>query len=598
MTVREIIERRKRLWERTHSIERDREFIEVAAREVVENADLRREVRREPYLLIEACFTVVTKEMKTVPFFLNDVQRDFIEQLRRHGTSKPYLILKGRQQGFTTVITAYQLACSITKHNFFGFTIADCQDNTFSIFNDKARSVYGRIPERLKPHEQKNSAKEIFFDKLNSSWRIATATKNVGRSKTLNFVHFSEAAFFKDGIAPLQAAIGQAAVEDALIIYESTANGFNEFHDLWESKSCVNLFYEWWRTKEYRSTEYEYIDKADAWLRERLTWLESIGLDREQLAWYAKKYAGYTDKKLICQEYPSTPEEAFLTTGECIFDIDKLNNRMLALIRKPKGTVGEFVYDRIETPIRGKDGAVLGFETELKNIKFEERVGGMITLHKPPEVKTSDDGNVTAKAPHVLGGDTAGEGSDYFTAKVLNNITGESVATLRARRVDEDIYAEQCYCLGMYYHWALIAIETNYSRTPTRHLQKLQYPNMYLREKMTGRADEVENVPGFETNTATRPIIIEQLQKRMRESPSLENDIETLNECTRFVRHENGKKAAAVGAHDDLVMALAIANHIRTRQSYTWQPVAVETVDIVSQFFDKKPQKSNKKLEW
>jgi hypothetical protein len=359
----------------------------------------------------------------------------------------------------------------------------------------------------------------------------------------------------------------------------------------------VNLFYEWWRTKEYRSTEYEYIDKADAWLRERFAWLESIGLDREQRAWYAKKYAEYNDRRLICQEYPCSPEEAFLTSGNCIFDIDKLNARILQLKTLPRGTVGEFVYDRVETPIRGKDDMVLGFETELKNIRFVERVGGMITLHKPPAIKTAEDGTILAKAPHVLGGDEAGEGSDFCTAKVINNITGESVATLRVQRADEDIYAEQCYCLGMYYHWALIGIETNYSRTPTRHLQKLRYPNMYLRERMTGRADEVENVPGFETTPATRPIILDELVKRMRETPELENDVETLKECTTFVRHESGKKAAAVGAHDDLVMALAIANHIRAKQSYTWMEEKREDPDEwLKHFGVNKKQKA--KMEW
>lgn len=598
MTVREIIQKRRRLWERTGSVELDREFIDVAAREIVEDEVLRREVKAAPYLLIEACFTVVTKEMRTAPFFLNEVQRDFIERLRENGSSRPYLILKGRQQGFTTVITAYQLACSITKRNFFGFTIADCQDNTFSIFNDKARSLYGRIPARLKPHEKKNSAKEIFFDRLNSSWRIATATTNVARSKTLNFIHFSEAAFFKCGISPLQAAIGQAAVKDAIIIYESTANGFNEFRELWQSGVCVNLFYEWWRTREYRSDEYEYIDKADAWLRERLAWLQSIGLDREQLAWYAKKYDGYIDKRLICQEYPCSPEEAFLSTGDCIFDLDKLQARILQLERLERGVVGEFIYDRIEEPVKGRSGEVLGHQTRLLNVRFEERAGGMITLHRQPREERDRWGDVTRRAPYVLGGDTAGDGSDYFTAKVIDNMSGEVAATLRAHRVDEDVYAEQCYCLGRYYNDALIAIEINYSRVPTRRLQHMDYPNLYLRERMTGRVDEVTLVPGFETNSATRPIIIEELVKRMREEPQLENDIETLKECTTFVRLPGGKKAAAPGAHDDLVMALAIANHIRGRQRYTWMNVEREEDDFLERNFGIKTTKTRKGLEW
>lgn len=592
-----LIEKRRRLWKRYGSVAKDRAFIEVAAAAIVQSAKMRRQVKEEPYLLIEACFTVVNKKMRTVPFFLNEIQRDFIEQLKTHGTDKPYLILKGRQMGFTTLITAYQLACSITRRNFFGFTVADCVSNTQSIFNDKARSLYGRLPARIKPSEKFNSAKELFFDKLNSSWRIATASKDVARSKTLNFVHYSEAATYKCGIAALQASIGQTLVAGAFIVYESTANGFNEFRELWYSESCVNLFYPWWRTAEYRSTEYEYIDKADAWLSERLSWLESIGLEREQLAWYAKKYDGYLDKRLIRQEYPCSPEEAFLSTGDCIFDLDKLNARMLQLQHEPTGRVGEFVYDRMEEPIKGKDGVILGHRTLLQNIRFVERRGGMIALHEEPRVKKDERGEIHGYCPYVLGGDTAGDGSDYYTAKVINNMDGSVAATLRVQRMDEDLYAEQCYCLGMYYHEALIALEVNYSRTPTRHLQKLCYPHLYLREKMTGRADEVVNVPGFETNTATRPIILDELVKRMREHPELERDMETLRECTTFVRHENGKRAAAVGAHDDLVMALAIANHIRARQDYGWIEVKREEPDIIEKFFGAK-EKQKRKLDW
>jgi hypothetical protein len=323
-----------------------------------------------------------------------------------------------------------------------------------------------------------------------------------------------------------------------------------------------------------------------------------MGLDREQLTWYAKKYDEYLDKRLICQEYPCSPDEAFLSTGDCIFDLEKLNTRMLQLATKPIPRLGEFVYDRIEEPIKGKDGVILGHRLLLSNIRFIERRGGMIALHEEPMTKKNEQGEITHQCPYVLGGDTAGEGSDFYTAKLLNNMSGATAATLRVQRMDEDLYAEQCFCLGKYYHDALIGIETNYSRQPTRHLQLLEYPNMYLRERMTGRADEVENVPGFETTTVTRRIIIEELVTRMRENPELEHDIETLRECTTFVRHPGGKKAAAVGAHDDLVMALAIANHIRHKQSYTWIEVKTETQSFIEKHFGMPEKKKNTKMEW
>ena len=86
------------------------------------------EVKARPYLLIEAVLTVVDKNKKTVPFFLNEVQKDFISQTEKYGKGKPYFILKGRQQGFTTLITAIQLCNAVVSRNFSGFTLANVDD--------------------------------------------------------------------------------------------------------------------------------------------------------------------------------------------------------------------------------------------------------------------------------------------------------------------------------------------------------------------------------------------------------------------------------------------------------------------------------------
>ena len=234
MTVQDIIDKRKARWNEKHDLDYDEKLINAAAVEILSKKELRDEILEKPYLLIPCCFYIVDKKRETVPFFFNPVQEDFIRQLETKGTSKPFFVLKGRQQGFTSVITAIQLAFAIVRKNFSGFTMADRTDNTMAIFNDKARVVYDRLPAVLKPHEKFNSRNEMFFDKLNSSWRIATATDQVGRSRTLNFVHFSEVAFYEADLASLQAGIGEAITADAIQVYETTANGFNQAKDLWD----------------------------------------------------------------------------------------------------------------------------------------------------------------------------------------------------------------------------------------------------------------------------------------------------------------------------------------------------------------------------
>lgn len=591
--VADIISKRKRIWEEKHDLELDRDLVRASVRKILSEISLVNEIKAKPYLLIEVAFFIVDKKKKSVPFFLNEVQRDFISKYEQWGTKKAYFILKGRQQGFTSLITAMQLSFAIVQKNFSGFTLADSGDNTRAIFNDKARTVYTRLPEELKPTEKFNSVNELFFDKLNSSWRIATATDQVGRSRTLNFVHFSEVAFYECSLANLQKGIGEAMTEDCFRVYETTANGFNEAKDLWDSNTCYNLFYEWWRTSEYRSTEYEYLETNDPWLLERIEVLKAKGLDKEQITWYCKKYDSYLDKNTIKQEYPITPEEAFISSGDCVFNKEVLVNQIARSQALQPIKKGYFTYKKVANPIKDSKGETVDIEWQLKDITFEERVDGYITIHEEPRVKYDESGEVIiSKCPYVLGGDTAGTGIDYFTGKMIDNTNGRTVATLRKQKIDEDLYGEQMLCLARYYNDALIGIETNYSRHPIRVIQKYGYTNLYLRERVDEVSKKVERVYGFETTRKTKPIIIGELVELMRD-PSIEVDTETLKEMTTFVKKDNGKMEAIEGAHDDLVMAKAIAHFVSSQQTTQWIEEKPQEDDFIARNFTSENDNSN-----
>lgn len=591
--VADIIAKRKRIWEEKHDLELDRELVRASVRKILSDISLVNEIKAKPYLLIEVAFFIVDKKKKSVPFFLNEVQRDFISKYEEYGTKKAYFILKGRQQGFTSLITAMQLSFAIVQKNFSGFTLADSGDNTRAIFNDKARTVYTRLPEELKPTEKFNSVNELFFDKLNSSWRIATATDQVGRSRTLNFVHFSEVAFYECSLANLQKGIGEAMTEDCFRVYETTANGFNEAKDLWDSNTCYNLFYEWWRTSEYRSTEYEYLETNDPWLLERIEVLKAKGLDKEQITWYCKKYDSYLDKNTIKQEYPITPEEAFISSGDCVFNKEVLVNQIIRSQALQPLKKGYFTYKKIANPIKDSEGETVDIEWQLKDITFEERVDGYITIHEEPRVKHDESGEVIiSKCPYVLGGDTAGTGIDYFTGKMIDNTNGRTVATLRKQKIDEDLYGEQMLCLAKYYNDALIGIETNYSRHPIRVIQKYGYTNLYLRERVDEVSKKIERIYGFETTRKTKPIIIGELVELMRD-PSIEVDTETLKEMTTFVKKDNGKMEAIEGSHDDLVMAKAIAHFVSSQQTTQWIEEKPQEDDFIARNFTSENDNSN-----
>lgn len=563
-----LIEKRREKWDKLHSIEFDKQLRLSIANEMISSAELRDEVRKNPEKLIELFFVVVDKEQNTKPFFFNDVQGAFINTLNENLekfktgviTDLSFVILKGRQQGFTTLITSYQLACSILNRNFQGFTLADKSDNAETIFQNKAKHPYSQLPDLLKPTEKFNNRKQLLFEKINSSWAVDTATKDVGRSRTINFFHGSECAFWKDGVAPIQAALGEAFTKNCIKIYESTANGYNDYQKMWDSGVHINCFYEWWKTPEYRlkfpadSVKNEFnenIDRKTDWIWERLKWLrDDKKLELEQLYWYYKKYEGYIDKRLIKQEYPCTPHEAFLLSGATVFDTEKLLAR-LANVPKPI-KVGYFTYDY--------DGL------KITNIKWVPDRNGYIKIYQVP--------NTPAITKYCIGGDTAGDGSDYFTGHVLDAKTGEQVATLK-HKFNPDQYVKQMYCLGMYYKYALIGIETNFDQYPIMELQRLGYIKQYVRTVVDDYTKRPEKKFGFRTTSLTRPTIISRLIEIVREHADMIRDQDTLEELLTIIRNEKGRVEAPEGGHDDQMMGLAIAHHIREQVSFSEEEEAI-----------------------
>lgn len=572
-----LIQKRKEKWETTKDIEYDKKFRIAVANELLTNKELLKEVKKYPEKLIELEFVVVDKNQQTMPFFLNEVQYEFIKVLNKAKddfekgliTDISLLILKGRQQGFTTLVTAYQLSCSILNRNFQGFTLADKSDNSEAIFQNKAKYPYSQLPDTLKPTEKFNNRKQLLFEKINSSWAVDTATKDVGRSRTVNFFHGSECAFWKDGIASIQAALGEAFTKNCIKIYESTAKGYNDYQKMWDSGVHINCFFEWWKTKEYRITipteemKEEFIKNIDSktdWIFTRLKWLrDDKKLEIEQLYWYYKKYEGYIDKELIKQEYPCTPREAFLLSGANVFDTEKLLKRIDEL-NKPLKT-GYFTYKY--------DG------NKITDIKWVNDKNGYINIYEVP--------NSPKTTKYCIGGDTAGEGSDYFTAHVLDAKTGKQVAVLK-HQFDADLYVKQIYCLGKYYSTptqygikeeALIGIEANFDSFPIRELTRLGYMNQYVREKIDEYTGKTEKRFGFKTTSITRPTIISSLIEMVREHTELLNDKDTLEELLTIVRNEKGRIEAPEGGHDDQMMGLAIAYEIRNQVVFIQEPINV-----------------------
>ena len=506
---------------------------------------------------IENCLKIKTKSGTVVPFRLNDAQRKlYAVAKRQQDEGKPVrlIILKARQLGFSTLTEGLIFHACATRKNVNALIVAHREDATANLFR-MSKLFYDELPAPVKPMLRASNAQELVFENpsklrserearpgLRSRIRCATAGgRGIGRSDTLQCVHLSEYAFWPDGAdgkASTLAGILQAvpSLPGTMVVIESTANGFEDFKERWDAAVAGEndfepVFFAWFENPDYSMP----VVPGTEWTPEERDLKAAYQLTDEQLQWrrwcIANNCGGSLD--MFRQEYPASPGEAFLHSGTGVFDNEQIVLR-LERLTSPAGR-GEFA-----------DG------------EWTESETGAITLYELPE----------EGVPYVLGGDTAGEGSDYFTAIVIDNVSGRIVAKLR-QKYSEPEYVRQIYALGRFYNDALVAIETNFSTYPVMKLQEMEYPNQYSREREDTYTRQMRKSYGFRTDRQSRPRAIANLVEVFSSHPEWFTDRELLEEMLTFCYNEDHRPEALAGKHDDLVMGAAITYAARHQQRMT-----------------------------
>ena len=506
---------------------------------------------------IENCLKIKTKSGTVVPFRLNDAQRKlYAVAKRQQDAGKPVrlIILKARQLGFSTLTEGLIFHACATRKNVNALIVAHREDATANLFR-MSKLFYDELPAPVKPMLRASNAQELVFENpsklrserearpgLRSRIRCATAGgRGIGRSDTLQCVHLSEYAFWPDGAdgkASTLAGILQAvpSLPGTMVVIESTANGFEDFKERWDAAVAGEndfepVFFAWFENPDYSMP----VVPGTEWTPEERELRDAYQLTDEQLQWrrwcIANNCGGSLD--MFRQEYPASPGEAFLHSGTGVFDNEQIVLR-LERLPEPAGR-GEFA-----------DGEWTQSET------------GAITLYELPE----------EGVPYVLGGDTAGEGSDYFTAIVIDNVSGRIVAKLR-QKYSEPEYVRQICALGRFYNDALVAIETNFSTYPVMKLQEMEYPNQYSREREDTYTRQMKKSYGFRTDRQSRPRAIANLVEVFSSHPEWFTDRELLEEMLTFCYNEDHRPEALAGKHDDLVMGAAITYAVRHQQRMT-----------------------------
>lgn len=236
---------------------------------------------------IESRFEIVNKDLKAVPFILNTIQDRYLTQ----DSSGKDVILKARKQGFSSVILARYTADFILRENSRSVVIADSKENAIALL-DRVKyylKSYEAITGKQVPLKY-NSKNELVNAAMNTRYFVGSA-ENVefGRSQDITNLHFSEAAFYPD-FDKLKASALQATVDNAHVVVETTANGFNIFKSFWdESKKNESGFKAiFYKGSDFYSPEF-------------------LAMKKQEL------------KDKFPQEYPEEDIEAFLLSGTPYF---------------------------------------------------------------------------------------------------------------------------------------------------------------------------------------------------------------------------------------------------------------------------------------
>jgi len=485
-----------------------------------------------------------TKAGEIAPLKLNNAQtilNDAVEaQLTSEGKVR-IIILKARQQGLSTYTGGY-LYFSVSQRNASkAMVVTHHSDSTRALF-DMTKRYHENCPEILKPHTKYSSRRELSFDVLDSSFVVATAGgESIGRGETLTHVHASELAFWQKSTAlenwnGLTQAVPNT--NGTAIFVESTANGISGiFYDLWKgavdgTNGFVPVFIAWFTDPDYREPVPDNFERTPD--EEDLA--AEYDLDDEQLMFRRRKVA-QNGLDLFRQEYPSYPDEAFLTTGRPVFNPDKLLSRL---------SETEELQQRLA--LEGDD--------------WLDNARGELSIYRPHV-----DGE-----QYVIGADVSMgvRGGDYSCAQILDS-KKRQVAVWRSH-VHPDYFATVLYALGEYYNEALIIVENNSHGilTCTRLGKDMAYPNFYTEVQVDKLTDRETVKLGFTTTSKTKPLIIDQLRASHRDDELELNCKVTIREMLTYIVTESGAMEAESGCFDDCVMSLALANHIHEG---AWEPI-------------------------
>ena len=294
-----------------------------------------------------------------------------------------FVILKGRQLGITTISLALDLYWHFINNGLQGTLTTDTEENR-DMFRSTLAMYMDGLPKEYKiPLIAHNRNQLSLKNRSRLFYQVAglRAKGSLGRGKAITYLHGTETSSWGDeeGLASLLASLAETN-PDRMYIFESTARGFNMFHDMYvtakRARTQRAIFCGWWRNELYMADPDSQVYKVywdgkmtgeeKEWVRD-IKKLYNFEINSRQLAWWRWKMSeGIKDESLMYQEFPPTEDYAFVMTGTSFFS----NTRCTDAVKLLKKVHCD--YYRYSFGVNFQDTEVLKSTERLATLKVWE----------------------------------------------------------------------------------------------------------------------------------------------------------------------------------------------------------------------------------
>jgi hypothetical protein len=459
------------------------------------------------------------------------------------------IILKPRQVGYTTLASVEGLDLPLWESNMSTGIMAHHQGTVGTIFTDLVKFTYNWFVRDwghlYNPTQKNDNATELAF-KDDGLGRILDSSIRVlydFRGKTINKLHVSEASRVED--SRLLGSL-QGVPANGEVVLESTANGRGgNFYDRWQdwrnfgqSAPYKGHFIPWFAI--YPEVPENWVPEVGTEYTEyEQNLMEAHELQPHHILWRRWCILANCngDPDQFEAEYPSNDQDCFLA-----------------------GVLGVFPFTIIKAQERNT--------RDPQKVGFLMSEGNKVTVHEDPKGTTFIWKMPDPGRTYVIGADpSGGVGKDKGAAYVKDRKSKETVAAIWGDIEPADL-AKELYKLGFLYNKAWINVEVNnHGHTVIQGLKERNYPNLYKRQVLDEMTSKLTTKIGFLTTNESKLRITEQLKTALKDGDLILLHKAAINELSTFVQvaSKTGRgirREAAQGAHDDLVIALALCQEM------------------------------------